>query len=207
MIIKTNSSILSLFCIIISLNGCFGQNDNDPDLIKPDTDNSGLQKGYNYTDLGILVASPWRLSGEKKDSLTKTDLSRFRNNITNHQKANLIFELHKNGSAKYWFMEDYIERPIDSIRNSNGTTTIIHKVRRSKDLKLKNIYSDAKWTYSKTDSIFEINFGGENAFGLTPIKGKIYELSTDMFCIVTSFDNKSSNSMEAFTVTTCFSHY
>lgn len=203
---KTIYIILTLFFMAVSLNGCFGQNGHDPDLVEPDTDNSGLQKGYNYTYLGMLVSFPWRIAGERKDKGAKVNLSAFENNIGGHVKASLFFELNKDGSASYWFKEDYLEGPIDTVRNSNGTITITHKVRRSKDLKLKHIYSDARWTYNKTDSVFEINFG-KNDFNLAPIKGKIYELNTDMFCIVSSSPEKQGNSMESFTITTCFSHY
>ncbi|MBY0476280.1 MAG: hypothetical protein K2Q24_01425 [Chitinophagaceae bacterium] len=206
MLNKKNSLKLSLFFMAVFLIGCFGENGHDPDLFEPDTDNSGLQKGYNYTDLGMLVSFPWRIAGERKDTSAKVNLSTFESNIESHVKASLFFELNKDGSASYWFMEDYIEGPVDTIRGSDSMVTINIKVRRSKDLKLKHIYSDAKWSYNKTDSAFEINFG-KNDFNLEPIKGKIYDLNTDMFCIVSSSPVKQGNTMENFTITTCFSHY
>ena len=171
---------LILLCLLFFVCNCNSQQQYDPDLEKPDIDNAGMMHGYNYTFLGCLVSFPWEWKGERLDS--SADYISF--SITSKieaPKSDLVFELEKNGTLKYWFKKDYLVNPVDTITQMDGVKAIMKNRRRSDGLSIKIIYNGT-WQYNQKDSSVKIDFG-KNEFGLLPVEGRIYLLSIEELCI------------------------
>ncbi|SRR5258706_15322048 len=149
----------------------------------PDIDAAGMNHGYNYTSLGCLLAYPWEYEGESYDTTNDTGPYSVKSKIGEPLKRDLIFELQRDGSLKYWFKTDYIVSPFDTVTQLDGIKTLSKTISKSDKLKLKNIYNKGNWKVNFKDSSIRIDFGSNN-FKLTPIEGKYYLLSATEMCII-----------------------
>jgi hypothetical protein len=168
-----NHFLLTIFLVFFSISifsGC--RESYNPKLQTPDIDNAGMNHGYNLTPLGCLVYAPWNLNDS--DSSNTDALKK------------VIFELHEDGTLKYWFTDDYLKSPTDTIILSDGNKSISHSIRNSKVLLknnwLKNIYTSGSWKVNFNDSTIQISFG-KNDFLLSPIEGKYITLGSQEMVI------------------------
>ena len=175
-----------LLCILVLNNSCNGQQKTDKTIKVPDVDNAGMNHGSNYTPLGRLINLPWQYKEEYfegivnmgiyiKDKEIDSDSIFF----TDIQK-NLVFELHKDGSLKYWFKSRYLKSPNDTVKLKSGNFTYSHTVMSSEQLiirkYLSNIHTKGKWSVNFNDSTIIIDFGN-NEFNLKPLVAKYLVLN------------------------------
>jgi len=165
-----------LFIVLfIVLEGCGPS--YDPELEHPD----GLGKGFNLTELGSLVYSPWEVSGSLKNiSLIVHDSV-----ILSYGKPyslleqNLVFELHKDHTAKYW------------VKNGYGSSML-----RNPSLvkKMDSVFDNGKWTVSLSDSNINISFDNQ-IVSIPPLAGKYKKLGSDELELqkITTFDSIINN--------------
>lgn len=174
--------ILYVISVLFFYNSCQSQK-YDPELMKPDIDAAGVNHGYTYTPLGCLLAFPWEYQGEVSDTSSETRTYSVTSQITDQYKKDLVFELQRNGTLKFWFKKDYIIYPTDTITQLDGIKTVSKKILKSEDLKIKKIYNTGSWQANFNDSSIKIDFG-KNNFGLTTIEGKLYSFDANEMCIV-----------------------
>jgi len=177
----------TLTCFILILINCNGRHKKyDPALQTPDIDAAGMDHGYNLTELGCLLYAPWEIDNSGFSVARNTsyemngDYLPHKDYSFTEQEKNLVFELHRNGTMKYWFKTDYIKSPDDTLIQENGTKSFSHMVLPSSRLQLKKIYTQGTWSVNFNDSSIIINFG-KNDFDLAPINARYKDLgSADM---------------------------
>jgi hypothetical protein len=149
---------------------CAGQYDKE--LKIPDTNGHG----YNLTPLGCLLYAPWQYEQELMKGHIVIDYLNgeriFGEQIKfSKNEEELVFELQRDGTIKYWFSRDYLQPPIDTLTQGNGAKVIVKKRLGSKGIKVKDTYHSGFWKANFTDSTIQIDFG-KNAFDLKPIYAK-----------------------------------
>jgi hypothetical protein len=181
---KKTKSILVLGILICSVSIMLSCNirygNYDPALQTPD----GYGHGYNLTELGCLLYAPWEINNRgfspaRNISYEKSgDYLPHKSDSLSEQEKNLVFELHRNGTMKYWFKTDYIISSDDTVIQANGVKRFSHIVLPSSQLQLKKIYTQGTWGVNFKDSSIVINFG-KNDFGLAIINAKYKDLGSD----------------------------
>ncbi len=177
---KSKKIIFLILTTLFGITSCQSQSEYDPELMTPDHDPAGLNHGVTLTALGCFLYYPWEYRKVRFDSLEAKKV--YSNKTVNEIKENLVFEPQRDGTMKYWFKWDYLVSPIDTVVLADGNKSIEITRQKSKDLKIKKIYSGGKWEANFKDSTIAIDFG-ENNFGLNPIKGKYYLLTAEFLYI------------------------
>ena len=183
-LIKNSKNTLLLFSILLfCVSSCKSQSGYDPELMTPDNDAAGMNHGFNYTPLGALLAYPWEYEVVVIDSSSNRIVPGSINKTIKELKDEFVFEPQRDGSLKYWFKSDYLINPIDTVILADGNKSISITRLKSKDLKIKKIYTTGKWEANFRDSTIMIDFG-KNDFGLNLIKGKYYLLTAENLRII-----------------------
>jgi hypothetical protein len=174
------TSIITLF-LFVYFTSCSPTKSHDPKLETPNVDATGVSHGYNLTPLGCLLWAPFTCdetnNGFNVQILKdEKEVSSVGYPYTDLQKQ-LVFELQKNGTVKYWFKKDYLKSLMDTITLMNGQRSLSHTIFHGEGIKakLKNIYSSGNWKVNFKDSTLAIDFGN-NYFNLLPLQGKYTEL-------------------------------
>lgn len=209
-------SRLSIYCLFLAILlpdlGC-GQR-YDTALMKPDIDDAGMQHGYTLTSLGCLLYTPLAYNEQNEGYNVTTfyrgkEISSVGVPYTDLQKQ-IVFELQRNGTLKYWLKRDYLKSAFDTMTNSSGEKYVTHNIRPSAALKLRRIYDTGKWQVNFSDSSILIDFG-ENDLGLVPLKGKYISLGAGTMSLrqTSSFDSLTNGKMESYlrNVNTYFQSY
>ncbi|MES1222781.1 MAG: hypothetical protein ABUT20_45235 [Bacteroidota bacterium] len=174
--------------IVIALffYGCFGNN-YDSALETPD----GHGGGYVLTPLGRLLYGPWQVEDSYRHNVAiyidDKEISSIGQPCTEIEKE-LIFELQRDGSLKYWFKKDY-ERQLthqDSVLEKEGIIRGTH-FRPGVD-QIKKMYTKGSWQANFNDSTLIIRFGDSN---LPELNGRYSKLGSGFmnFQRVSFFDS------------------
>ncbi len=173
-------NVLTIIFFTVFLSNCSGQVKND-NLRSVDKDAMGLSHGYNYTPFGLLLNAPWMYNSDEENYRvlyrTSNDSVISELKLSANQK-NLVFELQKNGSVKYWFKKDYLISPDDTVIRENGVKGFNHKVLSSREIKVKKIYIDGKWKVDFDKNCLIIGFG-KNDYKLNSVNVIIGSLNND----------------------------
>ena len=193
-----------IFIPYLQIVGC-GQR-YDPDLETPDC----CGTGYVLTSLGSLIYSPWEADPE----INASDVSTYQNTklLTSAAqsydpvKSQLVFELHKNGSIKYWFKKNYTHAPTDTTVDKSGTTTITKY--KPREGQIKNIYTSGFWKANFRDSTLKVSLGDNNSSILLEGKYTILENNRLVLSITTHFDTTINHQVNNCirVITTTYSH-
>ena len=141
---KVKNNIIFFACLV-SFCSCNGQNSYDPDLMTPDTDEYGRNFGFNYTNLGMLVSYPWEYGGEVNSDTTDFKDFSVKSKISDISKRDLVFELQKNGTIKFWFKSEYKGNIFDTVTQLDGIKSLSKKIIRSDNPIIKKIYTTGKY--------------------------------------------------------------
>jgi hypothetical protein len=195
--------------LILKTCSCQSQSKQDTELTNLENDTTEVTKGNNYTPLGALLAYPWEY---EVVTIDPSDSRNLKSGISYEKikqiRQDLVFEPQKDGSLKYWFKSDYLVSPVDTVILADGSKSITINRLKSKDLKIKKIYSTGKWEANFKDSTIMIDFG-ENDFGLNAIKGKYVLLNASSFRIMEeiNYSDKSTKKPLKKTHGYYFVHY
>ena len=175
-----------LSCILVLILTCNKQQKTNPEIKVQDVDNAGMNHGSNYTPLGSLINSPWQYKEEYLEGVVNMGIYIKDKEIDSDSifftaiQKNLVFELQKDGSLKYWFKSGYLKSPNDTVRLKSGNFTYSHTVMSSEQLivgkYLSNMYTNGKWSVNFNDSTILIDFGN-NEFNLKPLVAKYLVLN------------------------------
>ena len=164
----------------------------DPDLEYPDSDGHGSY----LTASGSLLNYPWEYDSE----FDSCRIFLYRNgqkvNVENvpltSSEKNLVFELCKNGTLRYWSKNDYIKSPIDTVTQLDGIKSLRKIHDRSDNIALKKQYSLGTWTVDFKDSLIKLSFGNNLIY--PGINAKVRDVDpSDLNLILTYLFQKEEN--------------
>lgn len=177
--------IILLFLFFYSCTGGKGNNNaqkkkinamqSDTELQVPD----GHGGGYILTSLGRLIYGPWQAMnpdlGYNVEIFLDDKVISSKGQPYMEIEQQLVFELQKNGSLKYWFKKDYERHPTpeDSMYEQQGITRTTH-FRPDVD-HIEKIYTKGGWQTNFNDSALNIHFDDNS---LPPLIGRYSELGS-----------------------------
>lgn len=147
----------------------------DSEIKKPDPGG----RGYILTDLGCLLNGPWQVTDSDGYNvsiyLNDEEISSVAEKYTEAEK-NLVFELQRNGSVKYWSKKDYEQIVTEEDKEYDRQGVKKTTYYKPEVNKIKKSYTNGHWLANFKDKTIEIKFGNS---ALPELNGAYAQLGSD----------------------------